>query len=229
MIELYTWPTPNGQKVQILLEECGLPYSVHPIDIQNGDQFKPEFLAISPNNKMPALVDTEGPGGRYSLFESGAILWYLAEKTGQFMSKDPAKRYDTLQWIMFQMASVGPMLGQLGHFRHYAPEKIEYALNRYSNEAKRLYGVVDRRLTGRDYVVDQYSIADMAIYPWFAGHERQGIAIDGFPNVKAWTERLKARPAVQKGMALLTEKRRTGPMDDKAKQNLFGAAQYVRR
>jgi len=232
MIDAYSWPTPNGHKVHIMLEETGLPYRVHGVNIAAGEQFKPEFLAISPNNRIPAIVDSDGPGGKpYSLFESGAILMYLAEKTGQFMPKDMAGKYKVVQWLMFQMGGVGPMLGQTHHFRQYAPEKIEYAINRYSNESKRLYGVVDKQLgvTGA-YIAGDYSIADMAIYPWFVPFERQGIVIDEFPHVKRWMAEIKARPAVERGMAVLKDRRRDpATMDAKAKEILFGATQYQRR
>ncbi len=227
MIELYTWPTPNGHKVHIMLEETGLPYEIHPIDIQRGDQFKPDFLKISPNNKMPAIVDTDGPGGkRLSVFESGAILLYLAEKTGKFLPKDVAGRYEAIQWLMFQMGGIGPMLGQAHHFRQYAPEKIQYAIDRYTNEAKRLYGVVNRRLADREFIAGDYSIADMAIYPWLQPYERQGQNIEDFPHIKRWFATLAARPAVQKGMQVLADKRRTGPMDEKAREVMFGKTQY---
>jgi GST-like protein len=232
MIDAYSWPTPNGHKVHIMLEETGLPYRVHGVNIAAGEQFKPEFLAIAPNNRIPAIVDSEGPGGKpYSLFESGAILMYLAEKTGQFMPKDMAGKYKVVQWLMFQMGGVGPMLGQTHHFRQYAPEKIEYAINRYSNESKRLYGVVDKQLgvTGA-YIAGDYSIADMAIYPWFVPFERQGIIIDEFPHVKRWMAEIKARPAVERGMAVLKDRRRDpATMDAKAKEILFGATQFQRR
>jgi len=201
MIELYTWPTPNGHKVHIMLEECGLEYNVHAIDITAGDQFEPEFLKISPNNKMPAMVDPDGPDGKpYSVFESGAMLIYLAEKTGKFMPKDDASRYLVLQWLMFQMGGVGPMLGQCHHFRNYAPEKIPYAIDRYVNEGQRLYGVVDRRLAEAEYVAGEYSIADMALYPWMRIWENQGIDLAKLPNVARWLEAIKARPAVQRAV-----------------------------
>jgi GST-like protein len=230
MIELYTWPTPNGHKVHIMLEETGLPYEIHPIDIQRGDQFKPDFLMISPNNKMPAIVDTDGPGGkRLSVFESGAILMYLAEKTGKFLPKDVAGRYEVIQWLMFQMGGVGPMLGQAHHFRQYAPEKIQYAIDRYTNEAGRLYRVVNTRLAGREFIAGDYSIADMAIYPWLQPWERQGQNIEDYPHIKRWFGTLGARPAVQKGMQVLADKRRTGPMDEKAREMMFGKTQYQQR
>jgi GST-like protein len=227
MIEAYTWPTPNGHKLHIMLEETGLPYTVFPVDIQRGDQFKPEFLAISPNNKMPAIVDTDGPGGRRcSVFESGAILIYLAEKTGRFLPKEPLQRIQVIEWLMFQMGGIGPMLGQAHHFRQYAPEKIPYAIDRYTNEAKRLYGVVNKRLADRPYVAGEYSIADMAIYPWLVPYERQGQKIEDFPHLRRWLDAVQARPAVQKGMAVLADRRRSGQMDEKARQILFGAEQY---
>jgi GSH-dependent disulfide-bond oxidoreductase len=230
MIELYSWPTPNSYKISIFLEEAGLPYRVHPIDIGRGDQFNADFLKISPNNKMPAIVDPEGPGGKpYSVFESGAILMYLAEKTGKFMSKDMAARYRVIQWLMFQMGGVGPMLGQAHHFRQYAPEKIEYAVNRYTNEAKRLYGVIDRRLGESQWLADDYSIADMAVFPWLRPYERQGQKLEDFPNLKRWFDAINARPAVQRGLQLQQDNVRKGPMDDKTKEVLFGATQYEKR
>lgn len=230
MIDLYAWPTPNGFKISILLEEIGLPYRVIPIDIRKGDQFKPDFLKISPNNKMPAIVDTDGPDGRpYPLFESGAILMYLAEKTGRFMPADVAGRYRVVEWLMFQMGGIGPMLGQAHHFRQYAPEKIPYAVDRYTNEAKRLYGVLDRRLGEVEYVAGDYSIADMAAFPWLRKPEGQGQNIDDFPNVKRWFAAINARPAVQKGLQLLKEHQAAPPIDAKAREVMFGATQYQRR
>jgi GSH-dependent disulfide-bond oxidoreductase len=230
MIELYSWPTPNSYKISIFLEEAGLPYRVHPIDIGRGDQFNPDFLKISPNNKMPAIVDPDGPGGKpYSVFESGAILMYLAEKTGKFMPKDMAARYRVIQWLMFQMGGVGPMLGQAHHFRQYAPEKIEYAVNRYTNEAKRLYGVIDRRLGESQWLADDYSIADMAVFPWLRPYERQGQKLEDFPNLKRWFDTINARPAVQQGLQLQQDNVRKGPMDEKTKEVLFGATQYEKR
>lgn len=230
MIELYTWPTPNGWKVHIMLEECGLAYNVHPIDITAGDQFDPEFLKISPNNKMPAIVDTEGPGGKpYPVFESGAILMYLAEKTGKFMPQEMAARYQVIQWLMFQMGGIGPMLGQAHHFRQYAPDKIEYAINRYTNEAKRLYNVVENRLNGRDFVAGDYSIADMALFSWMRIYERQGIEEKDIPNVKRWIDTIAARPAVQRGLEILKDRRRNITEVAGAREILFGAQQYARR
>lgn len=230
MIDLYSWTTPNGHKIHIMLEEIGLPYEVHPVDIGIGDQFKPDFLKISPNNKMPAIVDRDGPGGKpYPVFESGAILMYLAEKTGKLMPSETRARYDVIQWLMFQMGGIGPMLGQVHHFRAYAPEQIPYAVNRYTNEAKRLYGVMDRRLDGREWFADDYSIADIAIFPWLRSWERQGIVLDEFPNVKRWFQKIEARPAVQRGLKVLSDHQREGPMDEKQKEILFGATQYQRR
>ena len=230
MIELYTWPTPNGHKVHIMLEETGLPYRVHPIDIGAGDQFKPEFLKISPNNKMPAIVDTDGPGGKpMPLAESGAILFYLASKTGRFLPEDLRKRWQVMQWVMFQMGHIGPMLGQAHHFLGYAPEKIPYAMNRYSKEANRLYGVMDRRLAESKFIAcGEYTIADMAIMPWLRFPERQGVNIADYPHVKKWFDGIAVRPAVQRGLKVLADLRKP-VMDDKAKEMLFGATQYRKR
>ncbi len=231
MIDLYTWPTPNGHKVHIMLEECGLPYAVHPVDIGSGEQFAASFLKISPNNKVPAIVDSDGPDGKpMPLFESGAILLYLAGKTGRFLPKTTRGRYETLQWLMFQMGGLGPMLGQAHHFRIYAPEKIEYAVNRYTNEARRLYGVLDRQLgrTGGHVAGREYTIADMACWPWIRSHENQGIDLADFPNVRKWFDAIAARPAVQRGIAMLAERRKP-LVDPKAREALFGASQYEKR
>ena len=199
MIDLYYWPTPNGHKVTIFLEETGLEYRIVPINIRKGEQFAPEFLKISPNNRMPAIVDTDGPGGKpFSLFESGAILLYLAEKTGKLMPSETRARYRAIEWLMFQMANVGPMLGQAGHFRNAAPEKIPYAIDRYRNEVNRLFDVMNKRLADRGYLGGEYSIADMACYPWVLPWERQGQNIEDFPHLKRWLEAIKARPAVVK-------------------------------
>jgi GSH-dependent disulfide-bond oxidoreductase len=230
MIDLYSWPTPNGHKIHIMLEEVGLPYKVHGIDIGAGAQFEPAFLKISPNNRIPAIVDNDGPGGKpISVFESGAILVYLAEKTGKFMPKESRARYAVLEWLMFQMGGIGPMFGQANHFRAYAPEKIPYAIDRYTNEAKRLYGVLDRRLADHDYVAGDYSIADMAIFPWMRYGDRRGVNVDEFPNVKRWFEAINARPAVQRGVEVLNAESRSGPMSDKEREVLFGATQYKKR
>ena len=230
MIDVYTWPTPNGHKVHILLEECGLPYAVHPVDIGAGDQFTPEFLAISPNNKIPVIVDSDGPDGEpISLFESGAILVYLAAKSGRFLPIDTRAKYDVLQWLMFQMGGVGPMLGQAHHFRNYAPEKIAYGIERYTNEAKRLYGVLDRRLavTGSWLAAGEYSIADIATWPWIRSHANQGIELRDYPNVERWFERIGQRAAVRRAITVLADRRKP-TMDDKAREMLFGATQYAR-
>jgi GST-like protein len=229
MIEVYSWATPNGHKVHIMLEECGLPYRVIPVDIGAGDQFKPEFLAISPNNKIPAIVDPDGPDGKpYSLFESGAILMYLAGKTGKLLPDSVRGRYDTLQWLMFQMGSVGPMLGQAHHFRIYAPEKIEYAVNRYTNEAKRLYAVMDTRLAKSKYIAGaEYSIADIAIFPWLRSWKNQGIVWSDFPHLRGWFDEIAARPAVQRGVDVLSNQRRP-LVGDVAREVLFGSRQYQR-
>jgi GSH-dependent disulfide-bond oxidoreductase len=201
MIDLHTWSTPNGRKVSIMLEEVGLPYRVHPVHIGKDEQFRPEFLAISPNNKIPAIVDDEGPGGKpFSLFESGAILIYLGEKTGRLIPKDPATRFVALQWLMFQMGGLGPMLGQTHHFLRQAKEEVPYAINRYKTETRRLYGVLEKRLGEADYLAGEYSIADIASYPWVARHEWHQIELADFPNVKRWYDAIGARPAVQKGM-----------------------------
>ncbi len=230
MIDVYTWPTPNGHKIHIMLEETGLAYNVIPIDINRGDQFDPEFLKISPNNKMPAIVDHEGPGGEpYALFESGAILLYLAEKTGRLMPQETRARYDVTKWLMFQMGHIGPMLGQAHHFRQYAPEPIAYAIERYTNEARRLYTVLDVRLGEAAYLAgDDYTIADIATFPWLRSHERQGQDLDDYANVKRWFEAIDDRPAVQRGVQVLADRRRKGPIDEKAREMLFGAKQYQR-
>ncbi len=231
MIDVYTWPTPNGHKVHIMLEETGLPYRVHAIDIQAGDQFKPEFLAISPNNKIPAIVDQDGPGGApMAMFESGAILFYLASKTGRFLPADLRLRWSVMQWVMFQMGHIGPMLGQAHHFLGYAPERIEYAMNRYRNEANRLYGVLDRRLAASPYVAcGEYTIADMAIMPWLRSYERQGVQMDDYPNVRRWFDAVNARAAVQRGLQVLAERRRSAPFTPEQREVMFGATQYQRR
>ena len=201
MIELYTWGTPNGRKVSVMLEECGMRYSVHPVNIGKDEQFRPEFLAISPNNKIPAIVDPDGPGGkRFALFESGAILIYLGEKTEKLIPKDAATRYVALQWLMFQMGGLGPMLGQTHHFLRAAPEPVPYAIKRYKDETRRLYGVLDKRLAVAEHLAGEYSIADIASYPWVARHEWHQIELGDFPNVRRWYDAIGARPAVQRGM-----------------------------
>lgn len=201
MIELYTWGTPNGKKVSIMLEEVGLPYTTHPVNIMKDEQFAPDFLEISPNNKIPAIVDPDGPDGKpLSLFETGAILFYLAEKTGKFMPADPVGRYTVMQWLMFQMGGIGPMFGQANHFRKFAKEEVPYGIKRYTDEAHRLYHVLDKRLGEAAYMAgDDYTIADIATWPWVARWEWHGITLDEVPNVKRWFEEIEARPAVQKG------------------------------
>jgi len=203
MIDLYSWATPNGRKISIMLEEVGLPYMLYPIDITKGAQFKPEFVAISPYSKIPVIIDHEGPEGRpYTVFESGAILFYLAEKTGKLLPPEARARYNVLQWLMLQMGGIGPMFGQLHHFRRYAPDKIPYAIERYTREAKRLYLVLEHRLQEHDFLTGNYSIADIATFPWVARHEWQGMELNEFPNVKRWFNIMAGRPAVQRGMAL---------------------------
>lgn len=230
MIDVYSWPTPNGHKIHIMLEECGLAYRAIPVDIGASDQFKPEFLAISPNNKIPAIVDADGPDRQpISLFESGAILLYLAGKTGKLLGKTDREKYQTLQWLMFQMGGFGPMLGQAHHFRIYAPTKIAYAVDRYTNEAKRLYGVLEKQLSQTAYLAgDEYTIADIATYPWARSAANQGIDWADFPNTKRWFDAIDARPAVQRGVKVLADLRKP-LLDDKAKEALFGKTQYNKK
>ncbi len=229
MIEVYSWPTPNGHKVHIMLEECGLPYRMHAVDIGAGEQFTPEFLAISPNNRIPAIVDTDGPDGHpISLFESGAILVYLAGKSGRFLPPSTRGKYEVLQWLMFQMGGVGPMLGQAHHFRIYAPETIAYAVDRYTNEARRLYGVMNKRLANSKYVGGpDYSIADIAVFPWLRSWKNQGIDWADYPHLKGWFDEIAHRPAVMRGVEVLADRRRP-LLDDKAREVLFGATQYMK-
>ncbi len=201
MIDLYTWSTPNGRKVSIMLEELALAYNVHPINIGKGDQFEAGFVAISPNSKIPAIVDSEGPEGKpYSLFESGAILLYLADKTGRFLPQKKTGRFEAIQWLMFQMGGVGPMFGQVHHFLRAAPQPVQYAIERYSKEARRLYGVMDRHLGANEWLASEYSVADIATYPWVARHEWHKVELADFPNVKRWYDVIGTRPAVMKGM-----------------------------
>ncbi|MDI4655516.1 glutathione binding-like protein [Xanthobacter autotrophicus] len=224
-IELFYWPTPNGWKITIMLEECGLPYAVKLVNIGKGDQFKPDFLAISPNNKMPAIIDPEGPGGQpISVFESGAILQYLGRKTGLFYPPDERGRVEVDQWLFWQMGGLGPMAGQAHHFRIYAPEKIPYAVERYTNEVHRLYGVMNTRLKDRDYLAGDYSIADIACVGWAKLWERQGQHIEEFPHLKGWLDRVLARPAVQRGLAVNAEERAKVDLskDKDAQSVLFG-------
>lgn len=225
-IELYYWPTPNGHKITIMLEELGAPYTVKYVNIGKGEQFAPDFLKIAPNNRMPAIVDPDGPGGApISVFESGAILQYLGRKHGRFYPSDERRRVEVEQWLFWQMAGLGPMAGQAHHFRQYAPEKVEYAINRYTNEVNRLYGVMDRRLAGRDYLAGDYSIADMASVGWICSYEKQGQELSDFPNLKRWFETMLARPAVQRGLEVGKEERarQANLADDKdAQKILFG-------
>ena len=229
-IDLYYWPTPNGWKISIFLEEAGLPYTVKPINIGAGDQFDPDFLKLNPNNKMPVITDPDGPEGQpITLFESGAILLYLAEKTGQFLPTSTRDRYQVIQWLMFQMGGIGPMLGQAHHFRQYAPEQVPYAIDRYTNEATRLYRVLDKQLETAEFIAGAYSIADMAIFPWILPYERQGQDMANTPNLKRWFDAVQARPAVQRGCDLLKTERSSAKMDDKAREALFGKRQLEQR
>ncbi len=226
MIDLYYWPTPNGHKASIMLEECGLPYRLKPVNILRGEQFRAAFLRINPNHKIPALVDRDGPDGRpLTLFESGAILQYLAEKSGRFLPDEPRGRYTVLQWLAFQIANVGPMFGQCGHFLGYAPRKISYAIERYRNETLRLYGVMERRLRRVRYLAGDYSIADIATWPWIRVRWLHRIDLQEFPRVRRWYESVEQRPAVQRGVALLEERMRIGNPDRKARAALFGRRQ----
>jgi GST-like protein len=224
MIDLYYWTTPNGHKVTMFLEEVGLPYKILPINIGKGEQFDPVFLAIAPNNRIPAIVDHAPANGTgpISIFESGAILLYLAEKTGKFLATDLATRTETLQWLFWQMGGLGPMAGQNHHFAGYAPEKIPYAITRYVKETNRLYGVLDRRLAERPYLAGDYSIADMASYPWIVPHERQGQKLEDFPNLKRWFDAIASRPATQRAYALVDAINPKPVMDESAKRILFG-------
>jgi GSH-dependent disulfide-bond oxidoreductase len=232
MIEAWTWPTPNGHKLHIMLEELGLPYKVIPVNIGTGDQFKPEFLAITPNHRIPAIVDPDGPGGSpLKLFESGAILIYLSEKCGgRLIPADPVRRYVCLQWLMFQMGGVGPMFGQYNHFANYAPEKLPYAIERYTNEVRRLHRVLDKRLSDAEYLAgSEYSIADIATFPWVRNADKRGINLADYPSVKRWHDAIAARPAVQRGVAVLSDHQRQGAMTDEEKEILFGNTQFSAR
>jgi len=235
MIDVYTWPTPNGHKVHVMLEECGFAlgrdWLAHPVHIGQGEQFTPEFLTISPNNKIPALVDPKGPDGKpISLFESGAILIYLAAKTGKFMPSSDRGKYEVLQWLMFQMGGVGPMLGQAHHFRIYAPEKVPYGVERYTNESRRLYGVMDRQLAHHPFIAGKtYSIADIAIFPWLRSWANQGIDWADYPRLKEWFDTVGARTAVKRGCAVLADLRKPLQDDKKAMETLFGKTQYEKR
>lgn len=226
MIDLYFWPTPNGQKIPIMLEECALPYRVKAVNMLRGEQFRPRFLKVNPNNKIPAIVDQDGPGGEpMALFESGAILQYLAEKTGRFLPRERRARYTVLQWLTFQVANVGPMFGQCGHFLGYAPRRIRYAIDRYRNETLRLYGVMDRRLAEVEYLGGQYSIADMATWPWVRVRWLHHIELDEFPHVARWYTAIEQRPAVQRALAVLAKREKIGNPDDRAREALFGTTQ----
>ena len=222
-IDLYYWPTPNGWKITILLEELGLPYAVKYINISKGEQFAPDFLKIAPNNRMPAIIDPDGPGGApISVFESGAILQYLGRKTGRFYPSDERARVDVDQWLFWQMGGLGPMAGQANHFRHYAPEKIAYGITRYTNEVNRLYGVMNKRLGEHAYLGGaDYSIADMAAIGWIVPHENQGQNLDDTPHLKRWFEALKARPAVERGLAVGRDYRNNLAEDKNAQAVLF--------
>lgn len=230
MIELHYWPTPNGHKITIFLEEAGLEYKIVPVNIRKGEQFAPEFLKISPNNRMPAIIDSDGPGGKpLSLFESGAILMYLAEKTGKLMPSEMRARYRVVEWLMFQMANVGPMFGQAGHFRNAAPEKIPYAIERYTNESRRLLNVLDKRLSEVPFLAGEYSIADIATYPWtVAALKPQPEQLDTRHNLKRWIDAIAARPAVKKGMAVMADQPQK-PLTDEERSILYGAKQHEKR
>ena len=231
-IEVWTWPTPNGHKVHIMLEELGLPYAVVPVHIGKGDQFRPEFLAITPNHRIPAIVDPEGPEGKpFTLFESAAILIYLAEKCGSaLLPKSGDARYRALEWTMFQMGGIGPMFGQYNHFANYAPEKIPYAIERYTNEVARLHRVLDKRLAASPFLAGpDYSIADICTFPWVRNAERRGIDLAHYPNVRRWHDAIAARPAVQRGVQVLAENQRQGAMTDAEREVMFGRTQFAVR
>jgi GST-like protein len=231
MIELHYWTTPNGHKITMFLEEAGLDYKIFPINIGKGEQFKPEFLAVSPNNRIPAIVDRnpKDGGAPIPVFESGAILLYLAEKTGKFIPSDTRGRYDAIQWLFWQMGGLGPMSGQNNHFSHYASDKIPYAMDRYRNEVNRLYGVLNKKLAGRDFIAGDYSIADMASYPWIVPYERQGQKIEDFPNLKRWFEAIKARPATVKAYELVKSINTAPSVTEESKKILFGQTAAVVR
>lgn len=222
MIDLYFWPTGNGKKITIMLEECGMQYNVIPVNINKGDQHKPEYEAINPNNKMPAIIDQDAPGGPITIFESGAILQYLGERTGKFLPLDTRGKYQVLQWVYWQVAGLGPMAGQAHHFLKYSPQKIEYAMHRFRTEVARLYKVMDKQLAKHEYLAGAYSIADMAAWPWVTRHDWQGQDLNDFPNVKRWFETVGARPAVQKGASVGNEwMNYSQPMSDADKKQLF--------
>ena len=229
MIEIYYWPTPNGHKITIFCEETGLPYRIVPVNIAEGEQFKPDFLKISPNNRMPAIVDPDGPDGKpIAIFESGAILLYLAEKTGKLLPKETRAKYKVIEWLMFQMAGVGPMFGQRGHFMRAAPEKIPYAIDRYTNESRRLLNVMDKRLGEAEYLGGDYSIADIATFPWVIGTRREPEQLESRPNFKRWLDAIEARPAVKKGMAVMADRPQT-PLTEEQRSILYGSKQFEKR
>jgi GST-like protein len=233
MIDVYSWPTPNGHKVHIMLEETGLQYRVHGVNIREGDQFKAEFLKVSPNNRIPAIVDRNGPSGKpISVFESGAILLYLASKSGKLLPVDLQARWSCVEWLMWQMGGIGPMMGQANHFRRYSKEKIQYAIDRYTNEANRLTRVLDKRLGEARYTAgSEYSISDIAIFPWMRGAENRGVNVAEYPNVKRWFDEINARPAVQRGVQVLAEVQAANlaPHSDKSWEIMFGKVQFQRR
>jgi GST-like protein len=233
MIDVYTWPTPNGHKVHIMLEEAGLEYQIHGVNIREGEQFKPEFLKISPNNRIPAIVDHDGPNGKpISIFETGAILLYLASKTGKLLPTDLHARWCCTQWLMWQMGGLGPMMGQANHFRRYAKDKIQYAIDRYTNEANRLTNVLDKRLAEARYTAGkEYSISDIACFPWLRGADQRGVNLEDYPNVKRWFDEINARPAVQRGCKVLSDVQsaNTAPHNDKSWEIMFGKVQFEKR
>lgn len=229
-IELFYWPTPNGQKASIMLEEVGLPYVVRPVNILKGDQFNPEFLKVNPNNKVPAIRDPDGPDGKpITIFESGAVLVYLAEKTGKLLPASGAARYEALQWLFFQVGGVGPMFGQFGHFHGYAPEKIPYAIERYRNETLRLYGVMNDRLAEREFLAGDYSVADVATYPWVDVRWFHEIDLAPYPHVERWFDALSARPQVLKGAKLMKDSEVIGNVTEETREIYFGKRQLERR
>ncbi len=232
MIEVWTWPTPNGHKVHITLEELGLAYKIVPINIGKGDQFKPEFLAITPNHRIPAIVDPDGPGGKpFTLFESAAIMMYLSEKCGgALIPRDPAGKYRCLEWMMFQMGGVGPMFGQYNHFASYAVEKLPYAIERYTNEVNRLHRVLDKRLSDAEWLAGaEYSLADIITFPWIRNPDRRNIDLTAYPHVKRWHDAVAARPAVQRGVQVLAENQRKGQITDAEREVYFGKTQFAAR
>jgi GSH-dependent disulfide-bond oxidoreductase len=227
MIELYTWPTPNGHKVQIMLEEIGMPYTIHPIDITRGAQFDPDYLALNPNNRVPTIVDEDGPDGApITVFETGAILIYLAEKTGRFIPSEARARCEVIQWLMWQMGGLGPMLGQAQHFHRYATEKVPYPIERYTKEGRRLLTVMERRLDGRDYLAGDYSIADIACFAWVRIHKMANQTLDDLPRLSRWYAAIRARPAVERGIELLLDQWVDVTKSEQARMNLFGGPQY---